>query len=461
MVTSGGGKLPRLVHRVAWTGAAAAALGGLLASVVSGVAAQAWVERGEDRDLLRVVAELGDELDEELEEAEEDDSPEEHRHFAAAHGSRTLEHILAHELEEVRLRAPRAVVRNERGVVAGDAALPDPVPGECVVVQVGSPLRVCASLFGGGRVALATSADEQLERRTGFRWAVLIGALAAALLGGLGSLFAAGWALRPLDELRRQVRSIRPATPHPGGLELPAAYVELDELRRAVVDLVERLSGALDQARAFAAQAAHELRTPLATLRAEVELLLERRAELEELRAVEARLRQLAELVERLLTLATPGTDLQLSGRAVDLGDALTTALRGLHDAGRVQVQLMDDPVVRGDERLLESLLYNALDNALKFSKGADDDRVLVEMFARDAAIAIRVTDHGIGMSAAEREKATLAFYRSPAARAAGVEGHGVGVALMNHVVVAHGGRLHYLPTKSGTSLEIELPRFS
>lgn len=454
-------KLPQLVHRVAWVGAASAALGGLLASVVSGGAADAWVERSEDRELSRLVAELADELDEELEEAEEDDSPEEHRHFEATHGARTLDHILTHELEEVRLRAPRAVVRGKEGVLAGDATLPDPAPGECTVARGATPLRVCTSLFERGRVALATSAEGRVERRTGFGWAVLGGAMAAAILGGLGSLLAASWALRPLEDLRRHVRSIRPDAPRLGELERSASYLELEELRQAVADLIERLSAALDQARAFAAQAAHELRTPLATLRAEVELLLERRAELEELRAVEGRLRQLVELVERLLTLATPGIDLQLSGRAVDLGDALTAALARLHAAARVQVQLMDDPVVRGDEHLLESLLYNALDNALKFSNGADDEHVLVEMFAREAAIVIRVTDHGIGMSPAEREKATLAFYRSPAARAAGVEGHGVGVALMNHVVVAHGGGLRYLPTESGTSLEIELPKFS
>src|SRR5690606_20493377 len=161
-------KAPRLVHRVAWSGAASAALGGLLASLVSGTSAQVWVAHGEDRELLRVVDELADELEEELEEEEEDDSPDEHRHFAAVHGARTLPNILTHELEEVRLRAPRAVVRNDQGVLAGDATLPDPAPGECVVVREPALLRVCASRFDGGRVVLATGGDGLTARETGF-----------------------------------------------------------------------------------------------------------------------------------------------------------------------------------------------------------------------------------------------------------------------------------------------------
>src|SRR5690606_41316210 len=121
----------------------------------------------------------------------------------------------------------------------------------------------------------------------------------------------------------------------------------------------------------FAFQAAHELRTPLAALRGEMDLLAEAEPNLKELGTIQKRLVRLNELVERLLTLATPGDDLHRSGRAVDLADVLSDVMRDFEDrAQRIELRLMEDPVVRGDEQLLRSVLWNAIANALKLSEG-------------------------------------------------------------------------------------------
>lgn len=453
---------PRLAHRVAWSSAMSAALGGLLASGVSGIMAQVWVERAEDRELLRVTHELADELEEELEEGEEDDSPDERRHFIDVHGPRTLHNILVHELESVRLRQPRAAVRAGAIVIAGEEGLPDPEPGECVNTKGPAPLRVCGSSFVGHRLALAKSAAGELERRSIFLAAVALGIVSAAILAGFGSLFVARWALAPLNQLLARVRAVGTERPRPDELRAAVHYAELEELRLAIFDLVERLADALDRARAFAFQAAHELRTPLAALRAEVELLSEAEPDLRELGTIQKRLTRLNELVERLLTLATPGDDLHRSGRAVDLADVLSDVMRDFEDrAQRIELRLMEDPVVRGDEQLLRSVLWNAIENALKFSEGGEDPRVVVEVSGREGWIVVRVTDHGVGMTESEREQAFIGFYRSAWARASGIPGHGIGVALIQHVTRAHGGALRYLPASRGTVLEIELPAFS
>lgn len=453
---------PRLAHRVAWSSAVSAAVGGLLASAVSGFMGQMWVERAEDRELLRVTHELADELEEELEEGEEDDSPDERRHFKDVHGPRTLHNILVHELESVRLRQPRAAVRAGGIVVAGEEGLPDPDPGECVNTTGPAPLRVCGSSFLGHRLALAKSAAGELERRSSFLAAVALGIISAAILAGLGSLFVARWALAPLDQLLARVRAVRSERPRPDELRTPVHYAELEELRGAIFDLVERLADALDRARAFAFQAAHELRTPLAALRGEMELLAEAEPNLKELGTIQKRLVRLNELVERLLTLATPGDDLHRTGRAVDLADVLSEVMRDLEErSARVTLHLIEDPVVRGDEQLLRSVLFNAIENALKFSEGAEDSRVIVEISEREGRIVVRVTDHGVGMTESERERAFIGFYRSARARAFKIPGHGIGVALMQHVTRAHGGELRYLPVARGTVLEIDLPAFS
>lgn len=271
----------------------------------------------------------------------------------------------------------------------------------------------------------------------------------------------ARWALSPLEHLLRQVRGIRPDNVREPTSTERETHLEIEELRLAVADLVERLGNALNHAQAFASQAAHELRTPLTTLCGEVELLLEQQPESRELRALSQRLSTLTQLVERLLMLATPGTALHRLGRAVDLNDLIAWLLARLGpDAHRVQVTSLDDAIVRGDEELLRSLLKNAVDNALKFSANSDRNDVGIAITCSDTLLFVRVTDHGPGMSASERGSAFTAFYRTPSARASGVQGNGIGLALIAHVATAHGGHARFVDVSEGTSLQIELPRF-
>src|SRR5690606_12149119 len=106
----------------------------------------------------------------------------------------------------------------------------------------------------------------------------------------------------------------------------------------------------------------------------------------------------------------------------------------------RVRISGIDDAIVRGDESLLRSMFKNAVDNALKFSAAASDPNVDVKIFERGSHLVVEIVDRGVGMTRQEQERAFTAFYRSPSARAAGIDGYGVGLALIAHVVAAHGG---------------------
>src|SRR5690606_8633760 len=103
----------------------------------------------------------------------------------------------------------------------------------------------------------------------------LIGGLIGAMLGGLASWRTARWALAPLIDLRDRVRQIDPDAPSAEPLAPGSEHAEIEELRRAIASLVERLAVSLRHAQQFASQAAHELRTPLAVLAGELELLAE------------------------------------------------------------------------------------------------------------------------------------------------------------------------------------------
>jgi signal transduction histidine kinase len=117
-------------------------------------------------------------------------------------------------------------------------------------------------------------------------------------------------------------------------------------------------------------------------------------------------------------------------------------------------VNVEDDLFIRGDEELLRVLLNNALANALKFSAAE------VKVYARRAQskVWIEVNDHGPGVPLAERAHVFSPFYRTKAALAGGVPGHGIGLALIAHVARIHSGEARFLEVDEGSRLQIELP---
>jgi signal transduction histidine kinase len=263
----------------------------------------------------------------------------------------------------------------------------------------------------------------------------------------------------PFIQLREQVKRVRPDAPSSDVLLPPADYVEIEDLRRAIAELVERLGASLSQARRFAAQASHELRTPLTAIAGEIELLIETAAssDAQALTALHARVQSMTRLVERLLLLAVAHDP--AIGEAVDLADVATDTVAALPPAERerVRVALADDVLVRGDPALLRAALANAVDNALKFSTDAVEVRVAG---ARDEGW-MEVIDRGPGVAPAERERVFEPFYRSPAARTEGIRGSGVGLAIISHVADGHRGRAEFVDVHRGACLRIALPRWT
>jgi two-component system phosphate regulon sensor histidine kinase PhoR len=123
-----------------------------------------------------------------------------------------------------------------------------------------------------------------------------------------------------------------------------------------------------------------------------------------------------------------------------------------------VELQSADDiPPVSADPQALSSAIWNLLDNALKYSP--DCRTIWIEVERENAGLAIRVRDRGVGIPAAERGRILQKFVRGTAAQALGVKGTGIGLAMVKHVVEAHGGtlRLESAPGK-GSTFTILLP---
>ncbi|HRG99533.1 MAG TPA: HAMP domain-containing sensor histidine kinase, partial [Polyangiaceae bacterium] len=309
----------------------------------------------------------------------------------------------------------------------------------------------------------------------------LAAAVAAALAGGVAWILArrlSRRAVEPLVRLQsriagRSLEATRPAMA-PGDLGADEGIAEVDALRGALEALLARMHDALERSSQFAASAAHELRTPLTSLRAELELLAEGarardeasvEAEAERAassaRALGVALRKVAQLqalTERLLVLATPSGSGSEHEELVSLRDVLDEALAALStdDAARLTVAEGDaDAVVRGDALALGMAVSNGLSNALKFG-----DRVRLELDATSDPAVVAIEDDGPGVPEGERARMFAPFARGGGA--SGVPGHGLGLALVAHVVKRHGGRARLTAPRHGprgARLELELPR--
>lgn len=345
-----------------------------------------------------------------------------------------------------------------------DVASAEAPPGGCTVsASATMPELQCAQALGrrpGSMVVVAVPA----ERLHGHRRAMLLSALAVLLLVAAVARTVGGALSRrslvPLDRLRRAVADADAASPAAIELPEPTGLEEIDALRNAMESLLRRLHEELGRARRFAASAAHELRTPLATMRAQLELAVESPPELAERTETMARLlrttTRLEALTERLLLLATP-YDAMLDDR----GASMAQLVEGLVDrrfgehAARLQLSVCeDDALVLGDEHLLASMLDNLVDNALKYSDGP----VRVSLVVQDDAVVLDVQDQGAGISEQDEAELFRPFRRGPGDRPR--LGHGLGLPLARHIARASGGQVELLRGAAvGTTVRIRLPR--
>jgi heavy metal sensor kinase len=274
---------------------------------------------------------------------------------------------------------------------------------------------------------------------------LIVGPIALLLATGAG-YFLAGTGLRAVDEMRRRAAEI--SAERPGErLPVPATRDELERLGRTLNEMLARLEQALERERGFVAEAGHELRTPLALLRAELDFAL-RHAESEDelrnaLRAAGEETDRLTQLAESLLLIAQSDDGrLALRREQVSAGDILGSVRnrflwRG-EEAGRA-VEIAAPPGLElvGDRLRLEQALGNLLDNALRHGEGT----IRVEARAVNGAVELHVRDEGAGFPRQFLNRAFERFARPDESRA--VAGSGLGLAIVDAIARAHGGSAH------------------
>lgn len=290
-------------------------------------------------------------------------------------------------------------------------------------------LMILVRPVGDGYLVVGTSRQDVDEALATLRTQLLIaGPLALAVAGGLGYVVA-GAGLRPIERMRARAATIS-ARSASERLPVPEADDELRRLALTLNAMIERLDEGLQRERRFVADASHDLRTPLALMRTEIELALAGERTPGELRlalgSVEDEVRRLIALAEDLLGQAGAGHSLPIESRPVDLVDLATRVVERFRPAaGPRPVELTAPrPVdVRGDATHLDRALSNLVDNAIRH--GAGDVEVAV-IGGPDGAV-VTVTDAGDG------------FPQDLWPRSADP---GLGLTIVREIARAHGGSL-------------------
>jgi two-component system, OmpR family, sensor kinase len=272
------------------------------------------------------------------------------------------------------------------------------------------------------------------------------------LLSGAAT-FLGGWWLavrivKPVGEITSQAEAIRAGTlGH--RIEADADSQEYESLIRVLNSMLERLESSFEAQRRFTADASHELRSPLTALKGEIELALRRDRDPAEYRRVLAsnlqEVDRMAYLAQDLLTLARSDAGvMQPRFRTTDLAQvsgAVLDRLRGKATERGVDLRLAADGPVETlvDAGLIEQLLWNLVDNAVKFSHAGS--RVEVRLVSTRDHVRLSVTDGGPGIPDRDLESIFDRFYRVDPARTAGENGGtGLGLAIVRAIAEAHGG---------------------
>lgn len=291
-----------------------------------------------------------------------------------------------------------------------------------------------------------------------------VGLTVAAILGGAGTYWLSRKALHRMRVLSRAAQTTSADTLDTR-LSLEGPDDEIKELADAFDTMLERLKHAFERQGEFMGDVAHELRTPLATLRTNLEVVAAdpdaTLYDYQEMSAIAQRsLDRVQRLVDDLLLLATE--DQLPASNEVALGPLFQDLLDDLEPVAeerKVKLRLISDTdvVVRGDRELLTRAFGNLVENGIRYNH---PDGELEVAITRDGAWAVAtISDTGVGMSPEEQARMFDRFYRADKSRSRHKGGAGLGLSIVAKIVHQHGGRVRVESTPgSGSAFTVFLP---
>jgi signal transduction histidine kinase len=273
------------------------------------------------------------------------------------------------------------------------------------------------------------------------------------LLVGVAAWWLVGRALRPVEHMRAAVETISRSTLDQR-VAVPSSHDEVARLARTMNTMLERLQSSRDHERRFLSDASHELRSPLASIRAQLEVDTDRDALHEGVLADALRLEH---IVDDLMELARGGEAAELPDVEVALDVVVADEITAVQRVSPVEITAgqIDETVVRGRGDALARVVRNLLDNAVRHTSG----RVEVTLRTGGSWAQLTVDDDGPGVPADAQQRIFDRFARLDGSRDRSTGGVGLGLAVVRAVVEQHGGTVMCTDSRlGGARFTVELP---
>jgi len=308
-------------------------------------------------------------------------------------------------------------------------------------------------------IYVAASLEQVEESLAAVRGILVVGLPFLLVVVAGTSWIVVGRALRPVDAIRAEVAEIT-ASDLARRVPEPRTHDEVGRLARTMNEMLDRLQAASDRQRRFVSDASHELQSPLASSRAELEVALAHPEAADWPRAaagILAENERSERLVQNLLFLARADDPAATAPRGpVDLDEVVLAEAE--RSAARAQVPIDTSGItpveVHGNADQVARAVGNLLDNAIRYA----DTAVTVQMHASSTTVTLIVADDGPGVPAADRERIFGRFTRLDDSRSRDTGGTGLGLAIAKEIVEAHGGDISAEEAPVGARFRVRLP---
>lgn len=300
------------------------------------------------------------------------------------------------------------------------------------------------------------------QAKTDFQLESVVYMIGIIIGGGVLTYYVSGKVLKPLDTLNNQIKN-RTVHNLSETMSIPPTNDEIAELTQSFNEMTDKLNDAFIMQRRFSANAAHELRTPLAVLKTKVDVFKKKNVHsMEEYEALitvfEKQTKRLSALVYTLLEMTNMYE--RVEKETINLKDIFEEIVSELsHIAKEKEVRLYldcDDSVVDGNLDLLYRAFYNIVENGIKYN--IDGGKVMIHVNSDNKQTIVEIKDTGIGILNKEKKNIFEPFYRIDQSRSRELGGSGLGLSIVQSIINKHNGKITVTDNENGgTCFNIKL----